>query len=113
MTISFENTYTPLPKSLTIKNSNTHGLGIFAVEDIDAGINLGLCRIFVKDEWIRTPLGGFINHSENPNCITVIKTGQSSFTMHGQEANLFTKTRIMMGDEILLKYSMSEYQPMP
>ena len=50
MTISFENTYTPLPKSLTIKNSNTHGLGIFAVEDIDAGINLGLCRIFVKDE---------------------------------------------------------------
>lgn len=105
MKISFQNTYTPLPKSLTIKNSNTHGLGLFAIEDIDIGTNLGLCRIFVNNEWIRTPLGGFINHSDNSNCIVVIN--------HEQKANLFTKTRIMMGDEILLKYSMSEYQPMP
>ena len=64
-------TYRPLPDSLTIKPSGIDGLGLFAREDISTGIVLGICH--VKDDrfengYIRTPLGGFYNHSDDPNC---------------------------------------------
>ena len=63
--------YKPLPKNLTIKKSNVDGLGVFATEDIKKGNNFGVSH--VKDSkaengYWRTPLGGFINHSTNPNC---------------------------------------------
>lgn len=65
--------YLPLPEYLTIKNSEIHGLGLYATQKIEAGVNLGITH--VKDSrpqfeggYIRTPLGGFFNHSENPNC---------------------------------------------
>jgi len=67
-------TYRPLPDSLTIKKSDIHGLGIFATSSIDKGINLGIAHVKMV-EWLsfpqnycRTPLGGFYNHSDNPNC---------------------------------------------
>ena len=63
--------YTPLPKEVTIKNSAVHGLGLYAIVDIPAGHVLGITH--VKDDrfkhgYIRTPLGGFFNHSDEPNC---------------------------------------------
>ena len=63
--------YTPLPESLTIIVSPIHGLGLYAVQDIKVGVELGITHI--KDErfengYIRTPLGGFFNHSDEPNC---------------------------------------------
>ena len=60
--------YRPLPKELTISKSQVEGLGLFAIKDIQAGINLGITHHIVDDNLIRTPLGGFINHSDNPNC---------------------------------------------
>ena len=60
--------YKPLPDSLTIKSSDISGLGLFATEGIGQGTNLGTTHIKIKDEIIRTPLGGFINHSNTPNC---------------------------------------------
>jgi len=63
--------YKPLPKCVTIKNSPVHGLGIFATEDIFIGTNLGHTHIIddrFEDGVIRLPLGGFFNHSEDPNC---------------------------------------------
>lgn len=67
--------YRPLPQFLTIKNSSIEGLGLFAKENIKKDFVLGIAH--VKDErfengWIRTPLGGFFNHSENPNCEAVL-----------------------------------------
>jgi len=63
--------YKPLLKNLTIKKSGINGLGVFATEDISKGSVLGVSH--VKDSgaengYWRTPLGGFINHSDNPNC---------------------------------------------
>jgi len=63
--------YKPLPKSLTIAPSNINGLGLIAVEDIPAQVELGISHVksdVFEDGYIRTPLGGFFNHSENPNC---------------------------------------------
>jgi len=59
--------YHPLPKFLTIKESPIHGLGLFATEKIDKGVNLGKSHYATESEIIRTPLGGFPNHSDDPN----------------------------------------------
>jgi len=74
--------YRPLPSYLTIKKSeylsNITGkdeLGLFAIEKILHGTNIGLTHVFddrFEDGLIRTPLGGFFNHnSKDPNCKVV------------------------------------------
>ena len=68
--------YKPLPKSLTIKSSGIDGLGLFAKEGIAQGKNLGVSHIEIENEEkkieiLRTPLGGFINHSNEANIVKV------------------------------------------
>ena len=65
-----EVTYRPLPDNLELRPSEIHGYGVFALEDIPAGQMLGMSHINAP-ELIRTPLGGYINHSMNPNCIRI------------------------------------------
>ena len=67
-----EVTYKPLPDNLELRPSEIHGYGVFALEDIPAGKVLGLSHI-QSPELIRTPLGGYINHSMNPNCIRILE----------------------------------------
>ena len=67
--------YRPLPDGLTIKNSPIEGLGLFATKDIKKNTFIGLTH--VRDEqfenkYIRTPLGGFYNHSNEPNVIRMV-----------------------------------------
>ena len=61
--------YKPLPENVTIKNSSIHGLGLYAKERIPGEFNLGVTHIKdtrFENDFIRTPLGGFFNHSEKP-----------------------------------------------
>ena len=67
-----EVSYRPLPDNLELRPSEIHGYGVFALEDIPAGQMLGLSHI-QSPELIRTPLGGYINHSMNPNCIRILE----------------------------------------
>ena len=60
--------YQALPNRLHIKDSDVAGQGIFALEEIPAGLVLGMSHIVVDEVIYRTPLGGFINHSDEPNC---------------------------------------------
>ena len=60
--------YKPLPDSLTIKTSGIEGLGLFAKKNIPEGTTLGISHMKMNSMLIRTPLGGFINHSGTPNC---------------------------------------------
>lgn len=90
--------YKPLPDSLTIKQSTIHGLGLFAIKDIPKGTNLGRSHIKVYTEVIRTPLGGFYNHSNDPNAIKR-PVGQTKW-------NLVTKRDIKAGEEITVKYTL-------
>ena len=63
--------YRPLPKEVTIKKSYIEGLGLFANEHLTANTKLGISHIKDKrfeNDYIRTPLGGFVNHSDTPNC---------------------------------------------
>ena len=61
--------YKPLPESLTIKKSKINGLGLFANQKIMQGTNLGMCHLKIGDTIFRTPLGGFINHANEANCV--------------------------------------------
>lgn len=63
--------YKPLPYYLTIKPSEIEGLGLFTTDDIDNNHILGITHVSdtrFEDCYVRTPLGGFFNHSETPNC---------------------------------------------
>ena len=88
--------YKPLPKNLTIKISEIEGFGIFAVDDIKKQTNLGLSHLILDEEIIRTPLGGFINHSDKPNCQKV--ETNNKFYLH-------TITDVKNGEELTLKYT--------
>lgn len=95
--------YKPLPDYLTIGPSDIHGAGIFAKEDIPAEIDMGITHVYdpeFQHDYIRTPLGGFINHNEQPNCELV--EDDVDFTYK----KLKTLRKIEMGEEITLKYSL-------
>ena len=65
--------YRPLPASLIIKPSGIDGLGLFSKEELPAGKEFGICHVEdnrFENGYIRTPLGGFYNHSDDPNCET-------------------------------------------
>ncbi len=67
--------YKPLPNCLTIKKSPIEGLGLYAKETIEANCFIGITHIQDKDfdnGYIRTPLGGFYNHSNEPNVRRVV-----------------------------------------
>ena len=90
--------YLPLPRSLTVKSSNIHGLGLFALEDINVYTKLGITHVRdnrFKDGYIRTPLGGFFNHSNDPNCEAKVS---------GDLIELLTIKEICKGEELTVKY---------
>ena len=92
--------YNPLPIFCTIKPSFIHGLGLFATRKIKKDTELGLSHIEVDDVLYRTPIGGFINHSETSNCIR-IKVNNKWYVK--------TKIDIMPEQELTLTYSL--YKP--
>ena len=98
--IKEKNMYKPLPESLTIKQSKVNGLGLFAKEGIAQGTNLGTSHIKINDDIIRTPLGGFINHANNSNCVKV--------ELHADQYkkwSLVTIRNIKEGEELTLQYT--------
>ena len=88
--------YKPLPKQLTIKQSPIEGLGLYATESIKKNSFIGVTH--VRDEqfenkYIRTPIGGFYNHSNNPNVIRMVSD---------------TLPKLKFGDSIDLKKNTRE-----
>jgi|TARA_B100001142_G_scaffold261591_1_gene264311 SET domain-containing protein len=67
--------YRPLPKELTIKDSLIEGLGLFSKVKLKKNSFLGITHIrdeLFESKYIRTPLGGFYNHSKNPNIMKMV-----------------------------------------
>ena len=67
--------YRPLPDELTIKNSKIEGLGLFATVKIKKNSFIGLTHIrdeMFEGKYIRTPLGGFYNHSKESNIMKMV-----------------------------------------
>ena len=55
-------TYQALPKELHVKDSPIAGQGIFAKEDIDAMMYIGVSHIIIDDIIWRSPLGLSLIH---------------------------------------------------
>ena len=101
--------YKPLPESLTIKQSGINGLGLFAKEGIAQGTNLGMSHVLIGSGIIRTPMGGFINHSNDANTVKVeLKingTDDSLLKVATKKWNLITLRDIKEGEEVTVRYT--------
>ena len=67
--------YRPLPDELTIKDSKIEGLGLFATVKIKKNSFIGLTHIrdeMFEGKYIRTPIGGFYNHSKESNIMKMV-----------------------------------------
>ena len=122
--------YRPLPKNLTIKNSKIDGLGLFSKTKIKKNSFIGISHVKdddFQDMYIRTPLGGFYNHSKHPN---VTKLSSNTFPKYDFGQNIEEKIKetpedknnnnlkyfylvslkdIEPGEEILAKYTFYEF----
>ena len=101
--------YKPLPESLTIKESNINGLGLFAHQKIMQGTNLGMSHLKIGDTIFRTPLGGFINHANEANCVKA-ELRMTSEDLQGHQYsykkwNLITLQNIKKGEELTVRYT--------
>jgi hypothetical protein len=97
--------YRPLPKELYIGMSKIEGNGIFTTSLLNEKKELGITHIKYGGEdfhsnFIRTPLGGFVNHSEDPNC---------ELYKCGEYLKMRTVKEIKSGEELTLTYSL--YDP--
>jgi len=91
-------TYKPLPEELTIRESTIEGLGLFTTKDVPKGHVFGISHVQDKkfpDGFIRTPLGGFYNHSDSPNTLAYID---------GRYIFLKTSKAVKEGEEITAHY---------
>jgi len=96
--------YKPLPNYLTIKTSKVNGLGLFALENITIGTNMGMSHMKIKDSIFRTPLGGFINHANEANCAKVeLLMKNDSFDY--KKWNMVTIKDIKEGEELTVSYT--------
>jgi len=101
--------YKPLPDSLTIKQSGINGLGLFTKENLTLGDNLGMSHIKIGDTIFRTPLGGFINHANEANCVKA-ELRMTDEDMQGHKYdykkwNLITTQDIKEEEELTLRYT--------
>ena len=111
-------TYRPLPNGLYIGVSSIEGQGLYTDRTLTKGCQLGESHYRIatndipsvnteenKSILIRTPLGGFINHSDKPNCHRSqirVKPGLDKWIITVVED-------VNPGDELTLKYTM--YDP--
>jgi len=96
--------YRPLPNQLHVGMSKIEGNGLFTSSDIPKDSELGITHIKndsgdFHSNFIRTPLGGFVNHSKNSNCI-----------LYECDNYLKMKTSkpIQEGEELTLSYTLYE-----
>mgnify|MGYP003750731011 CR=1 FL=1 len=63
-----------------------------------------------EDGFIRTPLGGFINYSDNPNCDNSNFGSDSQLELDDTRLNMYlwTSKNIKKGEELTLKYKRTE-----
>ena len=96
-------TYRPLPPEARLGFSDIEGIGVFAKKDIEKGHNFGMSHLKIGERLIRTPLGGFINHAEVPNCYktNLFRTDKSNYSVW----NLIALDDIKEGEELTVTYT--------
>ena len=94
--------YNPLPSGIVVADSGIDGQGLFTTRRLVAGTELGISHYRIDGEYIRTPLGGFINHADEPNCMRSQVRIRPGF----DRWNLTVVDDIEEGEELTLKYKL-------
>jgi len=96
--------YQPLPSGLKVEDSRISGQGLFTTRRLVMGTLLGISHYRIDKEYIRTPLGGFINHSDEPNC----ERSQVRIRPGFDKWSITVIEDIEEGCELTLKYKLYE-----
>ena len=97
--------YKPLPDCVEIRTSPIHGVGLFAKTTIKKGKHLGISHVYAPGfdgSHIRTPVGGFINHSDDSNCRKIESPEESMITYY----SLVTSRNIEKDEELTITYTL-------
>ena len=101
--------YNPLRRGLFIEESDIDGLGLYTNVQLTKGTNLGMSHLELGKLILRTPMGGFINHSGTPNCVKVeAVTRQRVTPLYDHDFtkwDLSTLRDIDPGEELTVKYT--------
>ena len=100
----------PLPDSITIRESKIEGLGVFATKDLPSETDLGISHVYdnrFPDNYIRLPLGAFINHHEMPNCKAIVSESQESLGKI-KHIRIITDKDVLSGEELTLNYIINK-----
>ena len=100
----------PLLDSITIKESKIEGLGVFATKDIPSETDLGISHVYdnrFPDNYIRLPLGAFINHHEMPNCKAIVSESHESLGSI-KHIRIITDKDVLSGEELTLNYIINK-----
>ena len=92
--------YKALPNWIHVKDSRVAGQGLFAKDDMPEDVYLGISHFVVDEEIMRTPLGGFVNHSDDPNCVKECEEKE-----WGKIYHMRTIKPIKKDEELFLKYT--------
>jgi len=92
--------YKALPNWIHVKDSRVAGQGLFAKDDMPEDVYLGISHFVVDEEIMRTPLGGFVNHSNDPNCVKECEEKE-----WGKIYHMRTIKPIKKDEELFLKYT--------
>ena len=101
-----KNLYKPLPFGLVVADSSINGQGLFTTRKLVRGTQLGESHHRMDGELVRTPLGGFINHSDEPNC----NKSQVRIKPHYDKWIITVIEDIEEGEELTLKYTWYDPQ---
>ena len=103
------NNYKPLPHGLFIDESSIGGQGLHTNVKLAEDTNLGMSHVELGKLILRTPLGGFINHSDKPNCVKVKSvTRQRVNPLYDHDFtkwDLVTIKDIEAGEELTVQYT--------
>ena len=105
-----EKEWRPLPDSITIKESKIEGLGVFATKDLSSETDLGISHVYdnrFPDNYIRLPLGAFINHHEMPNCKAIVSESHESLG-EIKHIRIITDKEVLSGEELTLNYIINK-----
>ena len=97
--------YKPLPKCVEIRNSPIHGYGLFAKTPIKKGKHLGISHVYApgfEGGYLRTPVGGFINHSDTPNSHKIESPEESVITYY----SLVNSRDVEQDEELTVTYTL-------
>ena len=101
--------YKPLPHGLFIEESSINGQGLHTNIKLAKGTNLGMSHVKLGELLLRTPMGGFINHSNDPNCVKIESVTRQRVTpLYDHDFtkwDLVTIKDIDAGEELTVRYT--------